>query len=88
MRFYCLEIGRPALEHNLCRTGTEASRINKVDCTLSLPLYLFLLDIPKERREANAIAVAVLLARKQHMLDLLCYAAYCAVALDHKHGFT
>lgn len=89
MRFCRLEIGNLALEHNLCRTGTEASRINKVDCTVfvhSLFLYIFfLLDIPKERKDVDA--VAVLLAEKQHMLDLLCYAAYCAVALDHKHGF-
>ena len=73
MRFCRLEIGSLALEHNLCRTGTEASRINKVDTDSAVPLYLFLLDIPKERRDVNA--VAVLLARKEHMLDLLCYAA-------------
>ena len=65
MRFCRLEIASLALEHNLCRTGIEASRINKTDS--ALPLYLFLLDIPKERIDVDA----VLLARKWHMLDLL-----------------
>ena len=73
MRFCRLEIGNLALEHNLCRTGTEANKVGYDYAVSALPLYLFLLDIPKERR--IAVAVAVLLARKWHMLDLLCYAA-------------
>ena len=62
MRFCRLEIGSLALEHNLCRTGTEANKIDYDYTGSVLPLYLFLLDNPKERRDADA--VAVLLARK------------------------
>lgn len=72
MRFCRLEIGSLALEHNLCRTGTETNKVDYDYTVSALPIYLFLLDIPKDRR--NVDVVAVLLARKWHMLDLLCYA--------------